>query len=320
MIARCSVVVIFLSCSALCCAQSYSCGNAVVEGGPAITQYQCSILYASFRQSATWNTACWREPIFGGAQGAVGSGSINASGNGICGAGPLAPDCPPLFYTVQDNATTVTPWAKNATIPIGCIHGSSNAGFSYTCTVNCTQCSLAVDRCPCTTNYTCTVGCCTHPGQGGGSGGGNSPIVLDTFEEGFHLTSLNNGVEFHVLPGGPLTQMSWTDANWRNGWLALDRNGDGTIDDFTELFGNLTAQPPSSNPNGFLALAVFDDPANGGNGNGFIGPGDAVYSSLRVWIDANHNGISEPNELHTLQELGIFKIGLKFRVTPFVDE
>jgi len=134
------------------------------------------------------------------------------------------------------------------------------------------------------------------------------------------LTSLNNGVQFHVLPGGPLQQISWTDATWRNGWLALDRNGDGTIDDFTELFGNYTAQPRSKSPNGFLALAVFDDPANGGNGNGAIDPGDSVYSRLRVWIDANHNGYSEPNELHTLQELGIFKIGLTYRDTPFVDQ
>jgi hypothetical protein len=39
-----------------------------------------------------------------------------------------------------------------------------------------------------------------------------------------------------------------------------------------------------------------------------------------VWIDANHNGYSEPNELHTLQELGIFKIGLTYRDTPSVDQ
>ncbi len=144
--------------------------------------------------------------------------------------------------------------------------------------------------------------------------------MLDTADEGFHLTSLSNGVQFHVLPGGPLQQMSWTDANWHNGWLALDRNGNGTIDDFTELFGNYTAQPPSNDPNGFLALAVFDDPANGGNGNGVIDPGDSIYSGLRVWIDANHNGYSEPNELHTLQELGVFKIGLAYQDTPFVDQ
>ena len=170
---------------------------------------------------------------------------------------------------------------------------------------------------PCSGNDCCSGLSCLDGGFCLPSG---SPIVLDAFKEGYHLTSLNNGVQFRVLPGGPLQQMSWTNANWRNGWLSLDRNGDGTIDDFTELFGNYTAQPPSNTPNGFLALAVFDNPANGGNGNGFIDPGDAVYSHLWVWIDSNHNGISEPNELHTLQELGIFKIGLKYHSTPFVDQ
>ncbi|MGO9096043.1 MAG: hypothetical protein ACLQGV_12540 [Bryobacteraceae bacterium] len=150
--------------------------------------------------------------------------------------------------------------------------------------------------------------------------GGSSPIVLDPFNRGFRLTSPENGAKFRFLPNGPLQQMSWTDPTAKNGWLALDRNGNGTIDDFTELFGNFTAQPPSSNPNGFLALAVFDLPVNGGNGNGFIDPGDSVYSHLRVWIDANQNGVSEPNELHTLQELGIFKISLSYGASPFVDQ
>ncbi len=147
-----------------------------------------------------------------------------------------------------------------------------------------------------------------------------SPIILDVFGTGFHLSDINNGVQFHVLPDRKLYQMSWPEATFRNGWLALDRNGDGKITDFTELFGNATPQPKSNHPNGYLALAVFDDPANGGNGNGFIDPGDAVFSHLRVWIDDNHNGISEPNELHTLQEAGVFKIDLDYFFSPYTDE
>ncbi len=146
-----------------------------------------------------------------------------------------------------------------------------------------------------------------------------TPIVVDAFGEGFHLTRLSNGVQFRIYPDEPPYQVSWTEPQFRNGWLALDRNGTGKIDDFTELFGNMTPQPKGSGPNGYRALALFDDPMNGGNGNGVIDPGDSVYDNLRVWIDANHNGISEPSELHTLRQLGIFRIALQYTESRYVD-
>jgi hypothetical protein len=145
-----------------------------------------------------------------------------------------------------------------------------------------------------------------------------SPIIIDTKDEGFHFTDAVHGVQFALLPGKP-AQVAWTNPNFHNGFLVLDRNGDGIINDATELFGNVTPQPASAAPNGYLALAVFDDPANGGNGNGFLDPGDAVWGRLRVWIDANHNGISEQRELHTLRELRIARIGLKYRRSPYTD-
>jgi hypothetical protein len=147
-----------------------------------------------------------------------------------------------------------------------------------------------------------------------------SPIIIDTKGEGFHLTDVAHGVKFAMVPGKPAAQVAWTDPNYRNGFLALDRNGDGKINDGGELFGNMTAQPPSNTPNGFLALAVYDRPANGGNGNGFIDAGDAIYDKLRVWVDSNHNGISEPGELHTLKELGIARIDLSYKTSGYVDE
>jgi hypothetical protein len=58
----------------------------------------------------------------------------------------------------------------------------------------------------------------------------NSPIVIDAFGEGFHLTNVPGGVKFRELPADALSQMSWTDQRFRNGWLALDRNGNGQID------------------------------------------------------------------------------------------
>jgi hypothetical protein len=147
-----------------------------------------------------------------------------------------------------------------------------------------------------------------------------SPIIVDILGNGYNLTSSNDGVSFD-FNGDAVTEIAaWTSAGSDDAFLVLDRNNNGTVDNGQELFGNFTPQSRTFDPNGFLALAVYDQLANGGNGDGAIDNNDAIFSQLRLWQDANHNGLSEQNELHTLPELGLATLDLDYRESRRTDQ
>lgn len=159
-----------------------------------------------------------------------------------------------------------------------------------------------------------------EPTSPGGSNGG-SPIIIDLDRDQFHLTGLEDPVVFDIDADGDLEILSWTAAGTLDAFLVLDRNGNGSVDSGAELFGNYTPLLDGSTAaNGYIPLAEFDLAAVGGNENGFIDPDDVIYQELRLWVDWNHDGLSEPGEFLTLADAGLIRIALQYRTSHRQDQ
>ena len=150
--------------------------------------------------------------------------------------------------------------------------------------------------------------------------GCETPIIISVRGNRLDLTDAANGVEFDLNADGIAERLSWTEAGGDDAFLVLDRNANGFIDNGAELFGNYTPQPALPYPNGFKALAVYDDPAEGGNGDGKISLLDAVFGDLRLWLDLNHDGVSQPNELRLVSRTPIRAFNLEYRRSRRQDE
>jgi len=149
-----------------------------------------------------------------------------------------------------------------------------------------------------------------------------TPVLVDVAGDGFALTDAAGGVDFALTAGGERRRFAWPVGGSDDAWLALDRNGDGRIASDQELFGNFTPQPAppaGQGRNGFLALAEYDKAAKGGNGDGAIDARDAVFARLRLWRDTNHDGVSQPEELHALPSLDVARIRLDYKESKKAD-
>ena len=129
-----------------------------------------------------------------------------------------------------------------------------------------------------------------------------SPLVLDLDRDGLDLTT--ERVKFDLRATGEPQSVTWTGK--REGFLVLDLNDDGRINSGRELFGNRTLCGVERCADGAAALAMHDQ-----NADGRIDSGDAVFWSLRIWVDANQDGETQSSELKSLQDYGIKSFSLK---------
>lgn len=130
------------------------------------------------------------------------------------------------------------------------------------------------------------------------------PLVLDLAGDGVQIKPVTEGVNFDLFGWGEPVKMAWVGTN--DAFLALDKNDNGRIDNGRELFVNFVGERGFDEvASGFDNLARYDEPAQGGNGDGRIDARDAVFGKLRAWQDQNQDGQTQAGELRTLAEIGV---------------
>ena len=134
------------------------------------------------------------------------------------------------------------------------------------------------------------------------------PLILDLGNHGISLAGIDHGVSFDINADGTPDQVAWTTGE--DGILVLDVNGNGTIDSGAEMFSPYFAGGDYASS--LASLASLDS-----NGDGVMDANDAEFANLTVWQDANHDGVSQANELASLGDHGITSIDLQ--ATPAND-
>jgi hypothetical protein len=135
-----------------------------------------------------------------------------------------------------------------------------------------------------------------------------SPIAISRDHTALDLSSPESGIDFDLAMSGTPQRIAWTKAK-ADVWLLISGTN---VTNGAQLWGNLTKPqaPPieeDETENGFRALRAVDS-----NGDMKINAADAIWPQLHLWRDGNHDGISQPEEVKTMAEVGVSSIRLDY--------
>jgi hypothetical protein len=157
-----------------------------------------------------------------------------------------------------------------------------------------------------------------------GSDGGTDwfdPLILDLNGDGIRTSGDGRPISFDLDADGAPELITWLEPDSEDAFLWTDLNQNNRVDDGAELFGIGTLLPDGRRAsNGYEALAMYDTPARGGDGNGRIDVQDAIWSQLRLWRDDNHDRRCDGDERAPISRYGVISIGLTTVNLGFADE
>ncbi|HRL77031.1 MAG TPA: SdrD B-like domain-containing protein, partial [Candidatus Accumulibacter phosphatis] len=134
-----------------------------------------------------------------------------------------------------------------------------------------------------------------------------TPIVIDLNGNGIQTIARGSSKgSFDLLGTGTGIDSGWLSGD--DGFLVVDRNGNGSIDDISEMFGG------ASKGAGFSKLSAFDS-----NGDGLVDANDADFASLKIWRDINGNHQTDAGELMGLTDAGLVGLSIDYSELPFLD-
>lgn len=123
------------------------------------------------------------------------------------------------------------------------------------------------------------------------------PLVIDLDGDGIELSTLETSEARFDLDGdGFRERTDWVVSD--DGFLVIDRNGNGDIDDITELFGSPTST-------GFEELSILDT-----NTGSQIDANDEEFVNLQIWRDFDQDGEVDVGQLQSLDDTGVVSTSL----------